>query len=790
MTTEEQIIKGTDKSPEYKYFGNYRALVVDDEDPRDIGRVKVRVMGVHREDVPDEDLPWALPALGLSRSGGENMKPSMSTDLTQKQLATAFNDTGTGGKYVVPARGNHVWIFFDMGNHHYPQYFAMVPGEKDWLTQKQYVKDKINNKIKQIATLKNKFSPVNGTVNQTGDDWADGAAVNARQTVTSDGELAPYGKGRTSISNNSSVGNPDQNDFKGGKYVPRGLNVTNKDSQGQDSLNMDNLVSRQWSNFITMDVKPLFDKEEAKVDHTKDPHKYNPDFKLDDAGDNGRNINRYIESHTTQGGTTIVIDSREGQENYYFIHKNYMENIDQDGSRKVFIGRNDPREKLVADDPTNDDRNKGPSPEVRSNDELLIDGDKKTHVLGNSTTYIRGNKFVQVDKNIQIDCNDTCGFRIKKGDFDIIIDGEQDPSRDGHQSDREEGKKQEFGDLNISIKNGHMEIYVKQNANIHVEGQANLRVDGDMKTYVKNSYHLIVDGDYNEYIGGNKYITVQQNMEEKIGFGGGTHKKLSLAGNQYITMQGSDNLTASIVKVKGSTHVKGMVVAEGGSFNGQVAGQNFTTPQANLNTHVHSTGRSSTAPPTPGGNAPISPQVAEPGTNNGAGIAPSDPTPVNDTTGVPSDFTSTNQVKKASRRHFARKPRGLKELLGVAFNTGTTAVINAVQQAGSSLSSLAQQAFSSPTPLDQVKANSFDSVSVTGAPATASSVAQGGVVPPATGITSTTVGGNAPAVKTNVTGGSEINKKLPSDVATPALPTVNTAENNAKDAVPVINKPV
>jgi len=526
----------TDKNPEYKFQGMYRGYVVDDEDPRDIGRVKIRIPGVYRKEVDNEDIPWAIPASGLTRSGGNNMKPERSTDLTEKELTTAFNKTGTGGFFTIPSRGSHVWVFFDQGHHMHPVYFACATHEDDWLVQKQYLKDKINSKIDQIVAFRNKFTPEDGTKGFSGVNWADGSHVNARQDITGGGDKAPYKKDAGIIKDNSTSGITELK--TDANYEARVLNINNKDVQGKKSLNMDVATNREWANYPTMDIKPLFDNEEEKINREKYPHKYPKDFKIDAPKETGRNINRFITSMTSQGGTTIAFDSREEQENYYLIHKNYIENLDQDGSRKVFIGQNDPEIPYVRDAKTNDDRNRGPEGSVRSNDELAVAGDKKTHVLGNTISYTKGNVFTQIDKNMQVDINDSCGFRIKKGDFDIVIEGDdEENTRDGG-SKRESGKSKDdqstqYGDLNIAIKNGHLEVYVKENVNIHVEGQANIMVDGEMRTHVKQSAHLYVEGDYCEYIKGNKYVTVEQNVEQRYNYDTKGHVKTEIFGNEY-----------------------------------------------------------------------------------------------------------------------------------------------------------------------------------------------------------------------------------------------------------------
>jgi hypothetical protein len=487
-----------------KFNGMYRAYVVDDEDPRDIGRVKVRIPGVYNESVAHNDLPWACPALGLSRSGGENTDYKKSVDLTTGQLKTAFNKTGTGGVFAVPARGNHVWVWFDNGNHHHPIYFAMAPGEDDWLAQKKLVKDKLTSKISQIKTLSKKFTPVTSGVN--GSDWGNGAYVDPKQGLaTSAGEssldVSAFGQGR----------------IDGGDYSPAKLNIGGE--------NMESAKARKIGTAMTMDIKNLIDKETGAKDA------YLVD-KLDEPKETSKNINRFITSITTYGGTMIVVDNREGQENYYLIHKNYLENIDQEGSRKVFIGRNDP----------SDEKYNEVGSSQRCSDELAVDGDKKIHVLGNFVTYAKGNIFTQCDKNMQIDVNDSCGVRIKKGDFDIVIDGESDTTRDNN-SGRENGKKQQYGDLNIDVKKGHLELHVAKNANIHVVGQCNLKSDGDLKVTTEKSYHLTVGGDYHEYITGNKFSTVSGRVEKVIN---GAHEKTHItSGKRYLEVVGDNQVIYS-----------------------------------------------------------------------------------------------------------------------------------------------------------------------------------------------------------------------------------------------------
>ena len=293
-----------DRHIEYKYIYPQRGLVVDDKDPRDVGRIKVRVKGIYPDGIPVDDLPWAIPTTAVFRSGGDNSRTSMSDDAA---IENGFASTGTGGIFSVPRVGNHVWVFFDQGNHMYPVYWAMAPGDSDWLTQKLQVKDRIDGKIEQIKEFREKFSPVDGQIGTDGVDWADGAHINARQNTVGTGQPAPYG----STSTKSTV--DGQSQIKGGKYDPRLLHIDNKDANGDGTKNMFSAKERAFGNDISLDIKPLFDAEPNTgiINRAEgvSPHFLDPDGKIDEPVDTKRNINRHITSFTTVGGTTIIIDN-------------------------------------------------------------------------------------------------------------------------------------------------------------------------------------------------------------------------------------------------------------------------------------------------------------------------------------------------------------------------------------------------------------------------------------------------------------------------------------------------
>lgn len=86
--------------------GMRRGEVIDNLDPLEAGRVKVRVFGVY-DDIPDSAIPWALysdPFMG--------------------------GNSDVGGLFV-PDTGNHVWVFFEEGDPEQPVYFAGAPARSD-----------------------------------------------------------------------------------------------------------------------------------------------------------------------------------------------------------------------------------------------------------------------------------------------------------------------------------------------------------------------------------------------------------------------------------------------------------------------------------------------------------------------------------------------------------------------------------------------------------------------------------------------------------------------------------
>lgn len=73
------------------YYGSYRGKVIDNRDPKSIGRLKIQVPQIHGEDYPDT---WC----------------------EAKGVPTATN----GGLWFLPLVGDMVWITFEGGDPRYP----------------------------------------------------------------------------------------------------------------------------------------------------------------------------------------------------------------------------------------------------------------------------------------------------------------------------------------------------------------------------------------------------------------------------------------------------------------------------------------------------------------------------------------------------------------------------------------------------------------------------------------------------------------------------------------------
>ena len=92
----------------------FMGAVEDISDPRKEGRCRIRVIGIHEDTIPTEDLPWAYPS----------------------QKSTIFGKGG-GGAISIPKKGAMVIVRFNNGNTYSPEYYSIHELAQD-------VKDELN----------------------------------------------------------------------------------------------------------------------------------------------------------------------------------------------------------------------------------------------------------------------------------------------------------------------------------------------------------------------------------------------------------------------------------------------------------------------------------------------------------------------------------------------------------------------------------------------------------------------------------------------------------------------
>ena len=190
--TPSEIDANSFGKEEYGFSGNYRAIVEDNEDPLRIGRVKVRILGIHSLDpveTPVSHLPWAEPCLNMYYSGGKNLenksgkdddryKPNagsnfippsrMSDELTASFVDPIQENSGTGGIYTTPRKGSQVWIFFENNDHTRPQYWSMAPKKEDWDIQKTKLVSEIRIKKENVKFWQDDINPLIDTALHVG----------------------------------------------------------------------------------------------------------------------------------------------------------------------------------------------------------------------------------------------------------------------------------------------------------------------------------------------------------------------------------------------------------------------------------------------------------------------------------------------------------------------------------------------------------------------------------------------------------------------------------------------
>ena len=95
---------------EGKYEGNFTGIIVDNNDPDKTGKCKIRVFGVHSDNIQDKDLPWAFPDFSFRG--------------------------GLKGSFVVPPVDCFVNVYFERGEIYIPRYSTKVIDENNLPTNK------------------------------------------------------------------------------------------------------------------------------------------------------------------------------------------------------------------------------------------------------------------------------------------------------------------------------------------------------------------------------------------------------------------------------------------------------------------------------------------------------------------------------------------------------------------------------------------------------------------------------------------------------------------------------
>jgi hypothetical protein len=103
MTTDfEKITVELDEYRRSHYFGKYRGIVTDSDDPENMGRIKATVAAIYGD---TKESPWCLPAATFAGNAH--------------------------GLLLLPKKGDGVWIEFEAGNISHPVWTGCWWGKKD-----------------------------------------------------------------------------------------------------------------------------------------------------------------------------------------------------------------------------------------------------------------------------------------------------------------------------------------------------------------------------------------------------------------------------------------------------------------------------------------------------------------------------------------------------------------------------------------------------------------------------------------------------------------------------------
>ena len=106
----------------------YRGIVVNNFDPKYLGRCKVFVYGVYPEEFKTNPtkLPWAEPVMSIFGGSWTNENKGLNSE-------TGVSSNPHVGKS--PGEGAQVWLFFENGSPNHPKYFGVSQAGPGWLAE-------------------------------------------------------------------------------------------------------------------------------------------------------------------------------------------------------------------------------------------------------------------------------------------------------------------------------------------------------------------------------------------------------------------------------------------------------------------------------------------------------------------------------------------------------------------------------------------------------------------------------------------------------------------------------
>ena len=123
------------RGTKFNWNGFHRALVIDCEDKKLLGRVKVRIPDLMPEQGDDFTKDWDKNGIwahsGNCHLGGRNIQDTMGS-------RAEFEDAWYQGSCLIPPAGSWVWVFFENGEPNHPYYFgSLEAGQRKVLPENQ-----------------------------------------------------------------------------------------------------------------------------------------------------------------------------------------------------------------------------------------------------------------------------------------------------------------------------------------------------------------------------------------------------------------------------------------------------------------------------------------------------------------------------------------------------------------------------------------------------------------------------------------------------------------------------